>query len=130
MKKSYNSDIPRLVVVHDAAAGTQHTVNYCALRRTVDAIGGKWKLLIVAYLLGGPKRYGELRALIPEATEAMLARELRALAADGLLTRTVTAQAPPRVDYALTPYGLEVKPIFFTLKAWGEKMGLPTPGAA
>ncbi|WP_197076887.1 winged helix-turn-helix transcriptional regulator [Hymenobacter terrenus] len=115
------------MVLPDSSSNVGQTVNYCTIRRTVDAIAGKWKLLIIAYLLGGGKRYSELRALIPEATENTLSRELRALEADGIVTRTVLPQVPPRVDYALTAYGMEVKPILFGLKEWGEKMG---PAAA
>ncbi len=68
-------------------------------------LGGKWKLLILSYLLDEPRRYGELRRLIPEITEKMLIQELRDLETDGIVARTVHQVVPPRVDYSLTEQG-------------------------
>ncbi len=91
----------------------------CPVRTSLNVLGGKWKLLIISYLLDQPRRYGELRRLIPEITEKMLIQELRDLETDGILSRTVQQQVPPRVDYALTERGQQVQPVFAALLGWG-----------
>lgn len=91
----------------------------CPVRTTLQVLGGKWKLLILSCLLEAPRRYGELRRLIPEITEKMLIQELRELEADGIVTRTVHQQVPPRVDYALTAQGRRTQPVFEVLLGWG-----------
>ena len=91
----------------------------CPVRTSLNVLGGKWKLLILSYLLDQSRRYGELRRLIPEITEKMLIQELRELEADGILTRTVQQTVPPRVDYALTERGRKVQPVFAALLGWG-----------
>ena len=90
----------------------------CPVRTSLNVLGGKWKLLIISYLLDQPRRYGELRRLIPEITEKMLIQELRDLETDGILSRTVQQQVPPRVDYALTEQGERVRPLFTALLDW------------
>lgn len=91
----------------------------CPVRTTLNVLGGKWKLLILSYLLDEPRRYGELRRLMPEITEKMLIQELRDLEADGIVARTVHQTVPPRVDYALTEQGQRVRPLFAELLGWG-----------
>ena len=91
----------------------------CPVRTSLNVLGGKWKLLILSYLLDQSRRYGELRRLIPEITEKMLIQELRELEADGILTRTVQQTVPPRVDYSLTERGRKVQPVFAALLGWG-----------
>ena len=91
----------------------------CPVRTGLNVLGGKWKLLILSYLLDQPRRYGELRRLMPEITEKMLIQELRDLEADGLVQRTVHQQVPPRVDYSLTEMGQRVRPVFMELLGWG-----------
>ena len=81
-------------------------------------LGGKWKLLILSYLLNEPRRYGELYRLMPEITEKMLIQELRALGIDGVVARTVHQTVPPRVDYSLTEQGQRVQPLFAELLGW------------
>lgn len=76
-----------------------------AIRGILDRIGDKWSLLVVATLDGGRLRFGELRQRIPGISQRMLTRTVRHLERDGLLTRTVHATVPPRVDYELTPAG-------------------------
>ncbi|CAN5773933.1 helix-turn-helix domain-containing protein [soil metagenome] len=68
-------------------------------------IGDKWSVLIVMVLGNGPKRFNELRRLIKGISQRMLTLTLRGLERDGLVTRTVFATIPPRVDYELTPLG-------------------------
>ncbi|UOQ97941.1 helix-turn-helix transcriptional regulator [Hymenobacter sp. 5317J-9] len=91
----------------------------CPVRTTLNVLGGKWKLLILSYLLDEPRRYGELRRLMPEITEKMLIQELRELETDGIVARTVHQTVPPRVDYSLTEQGQRVRPVFAELLGWG-----------
>lgn len=91
----------------------------CPVRTTLNVLGGKWKLLILSYLLDESRRYGELRRLMPEITEKMLIQELRELEADGMVVRTVHQTVPPRVDYGLTEQGQRVRPFFAELLGWG-----------
>lgn len=94
----------------------------CALRRVLDAVGGKWKiLLIVALSQADELRYGELRRLVFGITNTMLASSLKELEADGLVRRTQYAEMPVRVEYSLTPQARELVPILMQLKDWGEK---------
>ena len=93
----------------------------CPVRTTLNVLGGKWKLLILSYLLHEPRRYGELRRLMPEITEKMLIQELRELETDGIVARTVHQTVPPRVDYALTEQGQRVQPLFGELVGWGRQ---------
>ena len=93
---------------------TEHSL-ICPVRTTLNVLGGKWKLLILSYLLDEPRRYGELRRLMPEITEKMRIQELRALETDGVVVRTVHQTVPPRVDYSLTEQGQRVRPVFAEL---------------
>lgn len=101
-------------------AREKHSFNFCAVRSTLNVLGGKWKLLILSYLINGPRRYGELKRLMPEITEKMLIGELRELEADLVVERKVYHQIPPKVEYLLTNYGESVKPIVEAMLAWGE----------
>jgi DNA-binding HxlR family transcriptional regulator len=71
----------------------------CPVDVPVSIVGGKWKLVMIFYLLQQPRRTGELRRLIPAITQKMLTQQLRELEADGLVTRTVFDQVPPKVVY-------------------------------
>jgi DNA-binding HxlR family transcriptional regulator len=86
----------------------------------MNVLGGKWKLLILSYLLPGPQRYGELRRAIPEITEKMLIQELRELELDGIVTRTVYQQVPPKVEYQLTQQGQRIEPLLDSLASWAQ----------
>ncbi|MCC2545983.1 helix-turn-helix transcriptional regulator [Hymenobacter sp. BT175] len=92
----------------------------CPVRTTLNVLGGKWKLLVLSYLLEGPRRYGELRRLMPEVTEKMLIQELRELEADAIVERLVYQQVPPKVEYQLTDLGRRVQPMFEQLINWGH----------
>jgi DNA-binding HxlR family transcriptional regulator len=95
---------------------------------TLSIIGGKWKPLIVFYLLGGTKRFSELRRLLPQATQQMLTMQLRELEQAGILHREVYAQVPPKVEYSLTELGRSIEPVLRQMCTWGEwyseQMGL------
>lgn len=92
----------------------------CPVDVTLATIGGKWKPLIVYYLLSGTKRFGELRRLIPGATQQMLTTQLRELEQAEVLHRQVYAQVPPKVEYSLTELGRTLEPVLFQMAAWGE----------
>jgi DNA-binding HxlR family transcriptional regulator len=97
----------------------------CSVEAAIGLIDGKWKSVILFHLLDGTLRFNEIRRQIPAVTQRMLTNQLRELEADGLITRKVFAQVPPKVEYSLSPLGLTIKPILTALKAWGdENIGL------
>ena len=93
----------------------------CPIQAVVDIIGGKWKLSILYQLFQGTKRYGELKRLVPEATERMLTLQLRELEACEIVQRTVYPEVPPKVEYSLTELGLSLEPVLQTMLDWSEK---------
>ncbi|HEX6533572.1 MAG TPA: helix-turn-helix domain-containing protein [Gemmatimonadaceae bacterium] len=92
----------------------------CAVEACLEVIGGKWKGAILHYLLGGTRRFGELRRLLPAVTQRMLTNQLRELERDGVITRTVYAEVPPRVEYALTELGRALGPLLALVREWGD----------
>lgn len=92
----------------------------CPVETTLTLIGNKWKVLILRDLLGGKKRFGELKKSIGTVSQKVLTAQLRDMEADGLLKRTVYPEVPPRVEYELTELGLSLKPVLDTMYAWGE----------
>ncbi|UUZ81739.1 helix-turn-helix transcriptional regulator [Paenibacillus sp. P26] len=88
---------------------------------TLDVIGGKWKALILCHLTYGPKRTGELQRVIPTITRKMLTQRLRELEVDGVITRTVYDQVPPKVVYELSGLGESLKPIIDIMCEWGDR---------
>ncbi|WNM23822.1 helix-turn-helix domain-containing protein [Demequina capsici] len=80
----------------------------CGSRAAFEAITGRWTSLVLIALVEGPHRFGELRRRVDGVSEKMLSQSLHALEREGLLTRTDHGTLPPRVDYALTPLGVEV----------------------
>lgn len=92
----------------------------CPVEATVDVIGGKWKVVILSHLINNKVlRFGELRRLIPKATQQMLTMQLRELESNGLIHRKVFAQVPPKVEYTLTSEGETLAPIVKQMKTWG-----------
>ncbi|MCD6027044.1 MAG: putative HTH-type transcriptional regulator [Solimicrobium sp.] len=91
----------------------------CPVRVVLTILGGKWKTLIIYILLDGTRRFNELRRLIPGVTQRMLTNQLRELEEDQIVTRTVYAQVPPKVEYSLTPIGEALKPMLQQMESWG-----------
>jgi DNA-binding HxlR family transcriptional regulator len=88
---------------------------------TLRIIAGKWKPLILYFLLDGPKRYGELNRAIEGVSHKVLIQQLKELEADRVLTRTDYKEIPPRVDYTLTPLGHSLAVAIVPLCTWGTK---------
>lgn len=95
--------------------------NECTEVYASNIIGGQWALAICCYLINGKHRFGELKKCLPNITERMLTLQLRKLEQNKIVTRTVYAEVPPRVEYELTLIGYELKPIIKELEKWGEK---------
>jgi DNA-binding HxlR family transcriptional regulator len=92
----------------------------CPVDVTLSIVGGKWKPIILWYLLSGTKRFGQLRRLIPGATQQMLTQQLRELEQAEVLHRHIYAQVPPKVEYSLTDLGRSLEPVIRQLAEWGE----------
>lgn len=91
----------------------------CPITHTLELIGGRWKLAILWQLSQQTMRFGELHRSLNAISEKMLAQRLRELEQDGLLTRTVYAEVPPKVEYQLTPLGRSLEPILASMLTWG-----------
>lgn len=93
----------------------------CAIEAAISLIDGKWKCVLLFHLKeAGTLRFGELRRIVTCLTPRMLTNQLRELEADGIITRQVYAQVPPKVEYRLSPRGQSLEPILLALQAWGE----------
>jgi DNA-binding HxlR family transcriptional regulator len=88
---------------------------------TLKVLGGKWKLLILWHLKDEAKRYSELKRRIPEITEKMMIQQLRELESDGIISRKMFSEMPPKVEYAFTDYGRTLIPVFKPLCDWGQE---------
>ena len=91
------------------------------LAATLRIISGKWKPLILYFLLQGPKRYGELKRTIKGVSDKVLIQQLKELEVDRVLARTDYKEVPPRVDYALTPLGRSLAVAIVPLCTWGTE---------
>ncbi|WP_106184969.1 winged helix-turn-helix transcriptional regulator [Umezawaea tangerina] len=92
----------------------------CPSRKVLDRIGDTWSVMVVGSLADGPMRYTELARRISGVSPKMLTQTLRTLERDGLLTRTVHAVVPPRVDYELTGLGRSLLTLVDGLRLWAE----------
>lgn len=99
---------------------TKEEMPACPVATTVALIGSKWKLLIIRNLLARPWRFNELKKALEGLSQKVLTDSLRSMEADGIITRTVYPEVPPRVEYALTELGESLKPILDSMRAWGE----------
>ncbi|MDR9781235.1 winged helix-turn-helix transcriptional regulator [Rhizobium redzepovicii] len=97
------------------------------MRRAFALLSGKWKLEIMWLLSQRIYRFGELRKAIPGITQHMLTAQLRELEADGLVSRTIFAEVPPRVEYEITQKARGLGPTMEALTAWWNEYGKSVP---
>ncbi len=93
----------------------------CPVATTVQLIGNKWKLLIIRNLLVRPWRFNELHRDLDGISQKVLTDSLRQMEADGIITRTVYPEVPPRVEYALSELGESMRPILISMQDWGNQ---------
>jgi DNA-binding HxlR family transcriptional regulator len=98
---------------------TKEELPECPVATTVALIGSKWKLLIIRNLLVRPWRFNELKKDLNGISQKVLTDSLRSMEEDGLITRTVFPEVPPRVEYALSDLGRSLKPILDSMVEWG-----------
>ena len=91
----------------------------CPVATTVQLIGSKWKLLILRNLLARPWRFNELKKDLQGISQKVLTDSLRSMEEDGLVTRRVYPEVPPRVEYSLSPLGESMRPIIAAMEQWG-----------
>lgn len=94
----------------------------CSLGLTIDLIGGKWKLMILWYLIEESKRFTELKKSLPNITQKVLTEQLRELENSNIISRKVHATVPPTVEYSLTKYGISLIPIINDLCDWTNEI--------
>ena len=99
---------------------TKEELPECPVATTVALIGSKWKLLIIRNLLERPWRFNELKKDLEGISQKVLTDSLRSMENDGLITRTVFPEVPPRVEYALSDLGKSLKPILDSIVEWGN----------
>ena len=98
---------------------TKDELPECPVATTVQLIGSKWKLLIMRNLLERPWRFNELKKDLDGISQKVLTDSLRSMEADGIITRTVYPEVPPRVEYALSDLGESMRPILMAMQKWG-----------
>ncbi|WP_303131510.1 helix-turn-helix domain-containing protein [uncultured Olsenella sp.] len=92
----------------------------CPVETTAQLIGSKWRLLILRDLLGGSRRFGELRRSVGDISQKVLTTNLRDMEEHGLVVRRVYPEVPPRVEYGLTELGRSLGPVIDAMRGWGE----------
>lgn len=100
---------------------TKEELPACPVATTVQMIGSKWKLLIMRNLLQRPWRFNELKKNLEGISQKVLTDSLRSMEADGIITRTVYPEVPPRVEYALSDLGESMRPIMDAMEIWGTE---------
>src|SRR5690349_4375539 len=106
----------------DNAVMSQRSVSTeCPLTAALNAVGGKWSLICLYWLDSGTRRFNELRRLMPAISHKVLATTLRDLEHEGLVSRTVYAEVPPRVEYSISRHGETLRPLIESVRVWGHK---------
>lgn len=100
---------------------TREELPECDVATTVQVIGNKWKLLIIRNLLQRSWRFNELKKNLDGISQKVLTDCLRSMEVDGIITRTVYAEVPPRVEYALSDLGNSMRPILNAMELWGKE---------
>ncbi|WP_313527569.1 winged helix-turn-helix transcriptional regulator [Anaerotignum sp.] len=92
----------------------------CSLQLAIDILGGKWKMRIIWYLLEGTQRFSDFSRRIPDITQKTLTQQLRELEEKDIISRTIYAEMPPRVEYNITEYGMQLSGILRGLSSWAH----------
>jgi DNA-binding HxlR family transcriptional regulator len=92
----------------------------CGLASALNAIGGKWKTMILWEVNLAPRRFGELKRLLPGISEKVLTQQLREMEADSLIRRDVFSGAVQKVVYSVTEYGIGLNEAIGVMSAWGK----------
>ncbi|MDX2108122.1 MAG: helix-turn-helix domain-containing protein [Candidatus Melainabacteria bacterium] len=93
----------------------------CPILSTIAMISDKWKVIIIYKLKGGTMRFNELMRALQGVTQKVLTSQLRQLEEDGLVSRKIYAEVPPRVEYSLTPLGESLTPVLEQLEQWAKE---------
>lgn len=102
----------------------------CPVEHILTVVGGHWATLVVRDLLGGRKRFGQLRTSLGQISPKTLTEKLRRLESQGMVSRHVYAEVPPRVEYELTERGRSLEPVLWALWEWGERDQLAAAAGA
>jgi len=92
----------------------------CPTETTLSLIAGRWKVMVIYWLLAGEKRFNQLQRDLAGITPRTLRKQLKELEADGLVNRLDYGEIPPRVEYSLTPLGRSLEPILRAMHDWAE----------
>ncbi len=92
----------------------------CPLNATLTAVGGKWSMICLYLINSEKRRFNELRRLMPEISHKVLTETLRGLEQEGLISRTLYAEVPPKVEYSITSYGETLRPLMKAVISWGN----------
>jgi DNA-binding HxlR family transcriptional regulator len=94
---------------------------HCPAEITLDFLAGKWRPMVIYWLLDGPMRFNELQRRLGAVTHRTLSKTLKEMTADGLVTRRDYGEIPPRVDYSLTPIGRSLQSVLTAMERWADK---------
>src|SRR3989449_11421624 len=95
----------------------------CLVETTLAVIGGRWKVLILQQLFDGVRRFNELHRALAGITHKTLTQQLREMEKDGIISRKVYPQIPPKVEYSLTLLGKTLRPVLTAMHKWAERHG-------
>ena len=102
----------------------------CPTENVLDLITGRWKVLVIYYLLAGEKRFNQLQRELGGITHRTLSKQLKEMEADGLVERHDYGEIPPRVDYKLTKLGKSLEPVLMAMHKWSEAHAMSRPRKA
>jgi DNA-binding HxlR family transcriptional regulator len=112
------------LAIHGIQCGTRPSMikhpELCSVETTARIVGGRWKAAVLEQLFEGTKRFSELKRSITGMTQRTLSHQLRDLQSTGIVERTVYADTPPRVVYAITPLGRSLRPLLDAMCQWGK----------
>ena len=95
----------------------------CPTEVTLEVISGRWKVMVIYWLLRGERRFNQLQRDLAGITHRTLAKQLKEMEADGLVERRDYGEIPPRVEYRLTELGRSLEPVLLAMHAWAERHG-------